>query len=96
MPTDEEGKIEAGDGSSSKGSDFESADTFSVDSSITQYRIENGRRYHAYKDGQYVCYLISSPPSPLPQTVYPASLCRLHPPYCNRPRADDVEVVGAK
>ncbi|KUJ13013.1 S-adenosyl-L-methionine-dependent methyltransferase [Mollisia scopiformis] len=28
-------------------------DTFSVDSSITQYRIENGRRYHAYKDGIY-------------------------------------------
>jgi len=24
-----------------------------VDSSITQYRIENGRRYHAYKDGIY-------------------------------------------
>ncbi|KAH6681916.1 methyltransferas-like protein [Halenospora varia] len=28
-------------------------DTFSIDSSISQYRIENGRRYHAYRDGKY-------------------------------------------
>lgn len=33
--------------------DGDSGDTFSVDSSITQYRVENGRRYHAYKDGTY-------------------------------------------
>ncbi|KAH6719682.1 methyltransferas-like protein [Leptodontidium sp. MPI-SDFR-AT-0119] len=40
-------------GSSSRSSEYELGDTFSVDSSITQYRIENGRRYHAYKDGLY-------------------------------------------
>ncbi|KAG4441068.1 hypothetical protein IFR05_003422 [Cadophora sp. M221] len=40
-------------GSSSRSSGYEVGDTFSVDSSITQYRIENGRRYHAYKDGLY-------------------------------------------
>ncbi|KAF8854617.1 S-adenosyl-L-methionine-dependent methyltransferase [Acephala macrosclerotiorum] len=28
-------------------------DTYSVESSVTRYRIENGRRYHAYKDGIY-------------------------------------------
>jgi hypothetical protein len=28
-------------------------DTFSIDSSVTNYRIENGRRYHAYHDGAY-------------------------------------------
>ncbi len=33
--------------------DGDSGDTFSVDTSITQYRVENERRYHAYKDGTY-------------------------------------------
>jgi len=28
-------------------------ETFSVDTSITDYRIEHGRRYHAYRDGVY-------------------------------------------
>ncbi|KIN03515.1 hypothetical protein OIDMADRAFT_102037 [Oidiodendron maius Zn] len=28
-------------------------DTISLDSAITQYRLENGRRYHAYRDGNY-------------------------------------------
>ena len=28
-------------------------DTVSLDSAITQYRLENGRRYHAYRDGNY-------------------------------------------
>lgn len=28
-------------------------ETFSVDSTITSYRMENGRRYHAYREGTY-------------------------------------------
>jgi hypothetical protein len=28
-------------------------ETFTVDSTITSYRMENGRRYHAYKEGTY-------------------------------------------
>lgn len=29
------------------------SDTTSINSEITAYRFENGRRYHAYKDGAY-------------------------------------------
>ncbi|KAG4416324.1 hypothetical protein IFR04_010543 [Cadophora malorum] len=50
---DEHIEVRANAGSSSRSSEYEMGDTFSVDSSITQYRIENGRRYHAYKDGLY-------------------------------------------
>lgn len=33
--------------------DDEQSITTSVSSSIRQYRVENGRTYHSYKDGQY-------------------------------------------
>lgn len=29
------------------------SDTTSLNSEITSYRFENGRRYHAYKEGAY-------------------------------------------
>ncbi|KAL3419490.1 mRNA 3'-end-processing protein yth1 [Phlyctema vagabunda] len=48
----DDNNIVARDDQSSSSDDF-SGDTFSIDSSITAYRIENGRRYHAYKDGTY-------------------------------------------
>lgn len=32
---------------------YSASDTTSIDSEITAYRFENGRRYHAYKDGAY-------------------------------------------
>ena len=32
------------------------SDTTSINSAITAYRYENGRRYHAYKDGAYWYY----------------------------------------
>ncbi|KAG9242168.1 S-adenosyl-L-methionine-dependent methyltransferase [Calycina marina] len=32
---------------------LDGGDTYSIDESITAYRIENGRRYHAYRDGVY-------------------------------------------
>ncbi|KAI9669165.1 MAG: hypothetical protein M1829_005166 [Trizodia sp. TS-e1964] len=40
------------DSDSAWGGDTES-ETTSMTSSITKYRFENGRRYHAYKDGEY-------------------------------------------
>ncbi|KND90828.1 hypothetical protein TOPH_04636 [Tolypocladium ophioglossoides CBS 100239] len=43
-----------GDGDSAYGSDRDTAFTGSVTSSIFDYRYENGRRYHAYREGQYV------------------------------------------
>ncbi|KAN0115360.1 SAM dependent methyltransferase [Hyaloscypha variabilis] len=44
----------AGDSSSAHSSDYNlSGDTKSIESSVTQYRIEHGRRYHGYKDGTY-------------------------------------------
>lgn len=52
MPEDEATIEPRGQTGSSDGDEY-SADTISVDSSITQYRIENGRTYHAYKDGLY-------------------------------------------
>lgn len=33
-------------------------ETTSLASSITNYRFENGRRYHAYKEGEYWCVLV--------------------------------------
>ncbi|KAH7309666.1 S-adenosyl-L-methionine-dependent methyltransferase [Stachybotrys elegans] len=42
------------DGDSAYGSDSDSAYTGSVTSSIFNYQYENGRRYHAYREGQYV------------------------------------------
>ena len=32
---------------------YSPSETTSLTSSITHYRHENGRRYHAYKDGEY-------------------------------------------
>ncbi|KAE9378794.1 S-adenosyl-L-methionine-dependent methyltransferase [Stipitochalara longipes BDJ] len=57
MPQDEDTdnaiEVRGGD-SSSHSSDYEiSGDTKSIESSVTQYRIEHGRRYHGYKDGAY-------------------------------------------
>ncbi|KJZ78507.1 hypothetical protein HIM_01898 [Hirsutella minnesotensis 3608] len=43
-----------GDADSAYGSDGGSAFTGSVTSSIFNYQYENGRRYHAYRQGQYV------------------------------------------
>ncbi|RDW84849.1 hypothetical protein BP6252_02439 [Coleophoma cylindrospora] len=43
----------ARDDGSTSSSDMFLDDTFSIDSSITAYRMENGRRYHAYKEGTY-------------------------------------------
>ena len=42
------------DGDSALGSDRDTAFTGSVTSSIFDYQYENGRRYHAYREGQYV------------------------------------------
>lgn len=42
------------DQDSAYGSDAGSTRTGSVTSSIFQYQYENGRRYHAYREGQYV------------------------------------------
>ncbi|KEZ42062.1 Uncharacterized protein SAPIO_CDS6479 [Scedosporium apiospermum] len=42
------------DADSSYGSDTESRATASVTSSIFHYQYENGRRYHAFREGQYV------------------------------------------
>jgi len=39
---------------SAYGSDIGSANTGSITSSIFHYQYENGRRYHAYREGQYV------------------------------------------
>ncbi|KAL1383456.1 S-adenosyl-L-methionine-dependent methyltransferase [Phyllosticta capitalensis] len=36
-----------------KNVDDNASDTTSIDSGVTNYRYENGRRYHAYKDGSY-------------------------------------------
>lgn len=36
-----------------KNVDDNASDTTSIDSGVTKYRYENGRRYHAYKDGSY-------------------------------------------
>jgi SAM-dependent methyltransferase len=48
---DEEALLD--DGDSALGSENGSSTT-SLASSITKYRLENGRTYHAYKDGKYV------------------------------------------
>lgn len=60
-PTSAALEVDLADNSSSQaGSDTDSAygdvasSTTSVASSIYKYRLENGRRYHAYKDGIYV------------------------------------------
>lgn len=45
---------EDGDADSAYGSDGGSAYTGSITSSIFDYQYENGRRYHAYREGQYV------------------------------------------
>jgi len=53
MNYEEEDVIQVG-ANSSDSSGFELAgETFSIDSSITAYRMENGRRYHAYREGVY-------------------------------------------
>ncbi|KAF4635770.1 hypothetical protein G7Y89_g2322 [Cudoniella acicularis] len=42
-----------GDNDSAYGDTFDASDTTSITSAITRYRYENGRRYHAYRDGAY-------------------------------------------
>ncbi|KAE9378337.1 S-adenosyl-L-methionine-dependent methyltransferase [Stipitochalara longipes BDJ] len=42
-----------GDGDSAYGQSLHYSDTASITSAITKYRYENGRRYHAYRDGAY-------------------------------------------
>ncbi|PNY25604.1 Uncharacterized protein TCAP_04461 [Tolypocladium capitatum] len=51
---DDEGGDGDGDGDSAYGSDRDTTYTSSVTSSIFDYQYENGRRYHAYRSGQYV------------------------------------------
>ncbi|PTB77300.1 hypothetical protein M440DRAFT_1390647 [Trichoderma longibrachiatum ATCC 18648] len=46
------------DADSTYGSDQDSAYTGSVTSSIYNYQYENGRRYHAYREGQYADVLM--------------------------------------
>jgi hypothetical protein len=41
------------DRDSAYGESLPSSDTASITSDITKYRYENGRRYHAYRDGAY-------------------------------------------
>lgn len=41
------------DDDSAYGASEDGSDTYSLDSFITKYRFENGRRYHAYRDGAY-------------------------------------------
>jgi hypothetical protein len=53
---DEEGEdIQAGinDNDSTYGGSLIGCDTATLASYITDYRYENGRRYHAYRDGEY-------------------------------------------
>ncbi|KAK7428821.1 hypothetical protein QQZ08_004591 [Neonectria magnoliae] len=50
----DEDDIRENDADSAYSSDTESAYTASVTSSIYHYQYENGRRYHAYREGQYV------------------------------------------
>lgn len=45
--------IDAKDHDSTYGSDIESIGSASITSSITGYKYENGRRYHAYREGAY-------------------------------------------
>ncbi|KAH8794129.1 methyltransferase-like protein [Hyaloscypha finlandica] len=53
MADDDEAIEARRDDSSPHSSDSEIDDTKSIESSVTQYRIEHGRQYHAYKDGTY-------------------------------------------
>jgi len=45
--------VEVDSGLSVNFSDIEDSDTESIDSAVTNYRWENGRRYHGFKDGAY-------------------------------------------
>ena len=45
------------DDDSAFGDDNAGSSTTSIGSSILRYRQENGRTYHAYKDGQYLVYV---------------------------------------
>jgi hypothetical protein len=42
-----------GDRDSAYGESIHAGDTASITSAITKYRYENGRRYHAFRDGAY-------------------------------------------
>ncbi|KAF5230777.1 hypothetical protein FAUST_9634 [Fusarium austroamericanum] len=53
LQVDEE-ELPGNDADSTYGSDRDSTYTGSVTSSIYDYQYENGRRYHAYREGQYV------------------------------------------
>ncbi|KAM5343820.1 hypothetical protein ACJ41O_012357 [Fusarium nematophilum] len=50
----DEDAFDDGDADSAYGSEGASAYTASITSSIYHYQYENGRRYHAYREGQYV------------------------------------------
>ncbi|KEY75160.1 hypothetical protein S7711_01608 [Stachybotrys chartarum IBT 7711] len=54
LQVDELPEAPENDGDSAYGSERDSAYTGSVTSSIFDYQYENGRRYHAYREGQYV------------------------------------------
>jgi hypothetical protein len=41
------------DNDSAYGESLDQDDTYTLASQITKYRYENGRRYHAYRDGAY-------------------------------------------
>jgi len=51
---DVEGSTDDDDADSAYGAPSVNSATTSVTSSIMKYRMENGRRYHAYKEGKYV------------------------------------------
>nr|AAO27746.2 putative methyltransferase [Fusarium sporotrichioides] len=53
LQVDEE-ELPGNDADSTYGSDRDSSYTASVTSSIYDYQYENGRRYHAFREGQYV------------------------------------------
>lgn len=55
---DVEQQREFDDNDSAFGGSLIGCDTDTLASFITDYRYENGRRYHAYRDGEYwVCFL---------------------------------------
>ncbi len=61
LPPDQEEELEHPEGDNDRDSAYEesfeedsqASDTVSLMSAITKYRYENGRQYHAYRDGAY-------------------------------------------
>lgn len=52
-PADEEGPYDSGSDSGFDSGSLLGDETDTLASSIMNYRIENGRQYHAYRDGAY-------------------------------------------